>query len=294
LNHQQSQNHLQPVANLSPTESHRARNVLVKLAGASGSSDDAHNTDTTLEQMIGTEACRRIGVLNLADDFLLTVVIPVFNEAETIEGVVQRVTDTRLPVELIIVDDGSTDGTHKILERLSAKNLILIRHETNRGKGAALKSGFAKASGDVVVIQDGDLEYDPRDYLLMLPYIINDEADVVYGSRFRDAKHANSPWWHRCGNRAITKLANVGTKLQLTDAETCFKMVRRSLLEQIRPTLREQRFGIEIEMTARLAKLPGVRFQEVAISYHKRTVAEGKKIGLRDGLRALWCIAKYS
>lgn len=267
---------------------------MVKLARASGSSDDTNNTDKTLEQMVGAEACRRIGVLNLADDFLLTVVIPVFNEAETIERVVQRVTDTRLPVELIIVDDGSTDGTHEILERLSAKNVILIRHETNRGKGAALKSGFAKASGDVVVIQDGDLEYDPRDYLLMLPYIINDEADVVYGSRFREAKHATSPWWHRYGNRAITKLANVRTKLQLTDAETCFKMLRRSLLEQIRPALREQRFGIEIEITARLAKLPGVRFQEVAVSYHKRTVAEGKKIGLRDGLRALWCIAKYS
>jgi glycosyltransferase involved in cell wall biosynthesis len=280
-------------ANLSPTEAHRLRNVLVKLARASRSRDDKDDIYRLISRMIGSDACKRIGVLQPAEDFLLTVIIPVFNESKTIELVVQRVMDTGLPVELIIVDDGSTDGTHEKLERLS-ETLSVIRHESNLGKGTAIRSGLAQATGEVIVIQDADLEYDPRDFLLMLPHILSGEADVVYGSRFSDCDQCTSPWWHRFGNRLITGLANRASKLQLTDVETCYKMIRGSMVEQILPSLCEQRFGIEIELTARLAKLPGVRFREVPISYNKRTIAEGKKIGLRDGFRALWCIAKYT
>lgn len=278
--------------NMSPVEAHRVRASLSKLAFASrvGENDDAHNL---LAQMIGAEACSRIGVVNLEDDFLLSVIIPVFNEAATIERIVERVIATGLPIQIIIVDDCSTDGTRETLERASSELLTVARHETNLGKGAALRTGFAKATGQVVVVQDADLEYDPRDYLLMLPYILNDEADVVYGSRFLDPDRRASPWWHRCGNRVITKLATAATKLQLSDVETCYKMIRRSMLEKVLPTLCEERFGIEIELTAKLAKLPGIRFREVPISYDKRTIAEGKKIGVRDGIRALWCIAKY-
>lgn len=279
--------------NLSPAEAHRLRNVLVKLARASRSRDDADDTYRLIARMIGTDACQRIGVLQTAEDFLLTVIIPVFNESKTIERVVQRVVNTELPVELIIIDDGSTDDTHEKLEHLSqAPNVI--RHASNLGKGAAIRSGLAQATGEVIVIQDADLEYDPRDFLIMLPHILSGEADVVYGSRFRECNHCTSPWWHRFGNRLITSLTNRASKLQLTDVETCYKMIRGSMAEQILPSLCEQRFGIEIELTARLAKLPGVCFREVPISYNKRTIAEGKKIGLRDGFRALWCIAKYT
>lgn len=279
---------------LLPIESHRVRNVLLQLARASRSRAESGNDHKVLLQMIGSKVCERIGVLQLANDFLLSVVIPVFNESETIETVVQRVADTGLPVELIVVDDGSTDGTKEKLERISSPKLTVIRHETNLGKGAALKSGFAKATGEVIVVQDADLEYDPRDFLLMLPHILNDQADVVYGSRFSHHSHFTSPRWHRYGNRVISGLMNFATKLQLSDVETCYKMIRRTKLEQILPSLCERRFGIEIELTAKLAKLPGIRFHEVAIGYDKRTIAEGKKIGVRDGLRALWCIAKYS
>lgn len=286
---------IQSTDDLLPTEAHRVREVLLQLAHASRTKDAADDAHQLLSQMLGSDPCRRIGVLRLADDFLLSVVVPVFNESATIELVMQRVLQTGLPLEIIIVDDGSSDGTREKLERLSsAHSITLLRHDTNLGKGAAVTSGLAKATGDVVVIQDGDLEYDPRDYVLMLPPLLGGEADVVYGSRFQDHQPTASPWWHRYGNRAITKLANWKTKLQLSDVETCYKMIRRSTLEQVLPSLCEKRFGIEIELTAKLAKLPGVRFREVPVSYTKRTVAEGKKIGFRDGLRALWCIAKYA
>lgn len=279
---------------LSPLETHRVRSTLLRLARATRSPNDTSDINTALARMIGREACRRIGQAQLADDFLLSVVIPVFNEEATIKQVVQRAEDTGLPIELIAVDDGSTDGTYERLQSLSSPALTVLRHEVNQGKGAALRSGFAHAKGDVIVIQDADLEYDPRDYLLMLPYILDDEADVVYGSRFRIDSQCSSPWWHRFGNQFITRLADRATKLQLTDVETCYKMIRRPLVERLLPSLSENRFGIEIELTAKLAKMPGVRFREVAISYDRRTLAEGKKIGFRDGIRALWCIAKYS
>lgn len=282
---------------IAPDTAHRLRDVLLELAGAAHGRDAMDDDDEHfLLDVLGADACRQIGVMQLPDDFLLSVVIPVFNEVATIQRVVQRVVGIGLPVEVIIVDDGSHDDTYKKLERISSLAAItVVQHATNLGKGAALKTGFARATGDVVVIQDADLEYDPRDLLLLLPHILDGEADVVFGSRFANKGNpASSPWWHRGGNRLITKLANAATKLQLTDVETCYKMIRRPLLDQILSSLSEKRFGIEIELTAKLAKLPGVRIREVAIGYEKRTVAEGKKVGIRDGFRALWCIAKYS
>lgn len=281
---------------ITPDAAHRIRDVLLELARASRKRDETDDAKNLLVRILGKVACRQIGVVQPPDDFLLSVVIPVFNEAATIERVVQRVMRLELPVELVIVDDGSHDETYKRLESLtSVQAITVVQHTTNQGKGAALKTGFARATGNVVVVQDADLEYDPRDFLLLLPHILSGEADVVYGSRFAiGGNQSSSPWWHRAGNRLITKLANAATRLQLTDIETCYKMIRGPLVQQIVPSLREKRFGIEIELTARLAKLPGVRIREVAIGYEKRTIAEGKKIGVRDGFRALWCIAKYS
>lgn len=279
--------------NLTPASAHRLRDTLLALARDSRK-DNADDGKVFLSQTFGEDVCRQVGVARLPDDFLLTVVIPVFNEAATIRQVVDRVMSTGLPVELIIVDDGSHDESGEKLERLSSLPAVtVVRHTSNRGKGAALRTGFARASGDIVVVQDADLEYDPRDFWLLLPYLLSGEADVVYGSRFADGRRV-SPWWHRGGNRVITKLANAATKLQLTDVETCYKMMRGPLVKQVLPSLTENRFGIDIELTVKLARLPGVRIREVAVGYQKRTIAEGKKIGIRDGFRALWCIAKYS
>jgi len=223
----------------------------------------------------------------------LSVVIPAYNEAQTAEKLLRRVRDVPLEVEIIVVDDGSTDGTRALLTRLEGEGLIdtLVLHETNRGKGSALRTGFASATGDVVVVQDADLEYDPVELPRLLEPILKGQADAVYGSRFLGGPHRVLFFWHSVGNRLLTLLSNMFTDVNLTDMETCYKMIRRELLQSL--SLSSDRFGFEPEITARLAQA-GARIYELPISYHGRSYAEGKKIGWRDGVSALWSIVRYN
>jgi len=226
------------------------------------------------------------------DRVRLTIVVPVYNEAKTIERLLRRVREVPLNVEVIVVDDGSTDGTRDVLPGLEGELIDrLILHEQNRGKGAALRTGFAAATGDVVVVQDADLEYDPTEIPMLLRPILSGKADAVYGSRFLGGPHRVLFFWHSVGNRFLTLLSNMFTDVNLTDMETCYKMVRRELLQTL--PLTAERFGIEPELTARLAQA-GARIYELPISYDGRSYAEGKKIGWKDGVSALWSIWKYN
>jgi glycosyltransferase involved in cell wall biosynthesis len=248
-----------------------------------------------LEKLLGKSACRRLGLYRIPDRFLLSVVIPVYNEVRTIEEVVARVRRSGVPVQIIIVDDGSTDGTRELLNAWQdAADLTIVMHETNQGKGSALRTGFSHAKGDVVIVQDADLEYDPSEFEKLIQPIIEDEADVVFGSRFSGDNQRVLYFWHSVGNKVLTFVSNCTTNLNLTDMETCYKAFRRDVIQRIGPTLREQRFGIEPELTAKVAKMPGVRIYERPISYRGRTYAEGKKITWRDGIWALYCILRYS
>ena len=224
----------------------------------------------------------------------LSVVVPVFNEAATVRELLRRVTASPVRKEIVVVDDGSTDGTREILASEASASgdtvLRVILHPANRGKGAALRTGFAAARGDVVVVQDADLEYDPAEYPRLLAPILDGRADAVFGSRFLSGDHRVLYFQHRLGNALLTFLSNLATNLNLTDMETCYKAVRRPLLQAL--PLREDRFGFEPEVPARLARA-GARIYEVPVSYSGRTYEEGKKIGWRDGVRALWCIWKY-
>lgn len=222
----------------------------------------------------------------------LSVVIPVYNEIGTIREVIDRVRAVDMDKEIIVVDDCSTDGTRGVLKQLPAStDLKILFHEVNRGKGAALRTGFAAATGHVVVIQDADLEYDPNEYRKLLQPILDGRADVVYGSRFAGGEcHRVLYFWHSVGNRFLTLLSNAVTNLNLTDMETCYKMFRREVIQSI--TIEEDRFGFEPEITSKIAG-GGYRVYEVGISYSGRTYEEGKKIGWRDGVRAIWCIVKY-
>jgi glycosyltransferase involved in cell wall biosynthesis len=224
----------------------------------------------------------------------LSVVIPCFNEVSTIERIIAAVRASPHPdKEIIVVDDGSSDGTReKISGELRPLIDQLVMHEKNQGKGAALRSGIRAATGDIVIIQDADLEYDPNEYPNLIAPIAEDRADVVYGSRFMGAApHRVLYFWHRLGNGFLTLLSNMFTNLNLTDMETCYKAFRRSVIQSIE--IEEDRFGFEPEITAKVSKL-GCRIYEVGISYYGRTYAEGKKIGYRDGFRAIYCIVKYN
>ncbi|MPZ17101.1 MAG: glycosyltransferase [Luteitalea sp.] len=225
----------------------------------------------------------------------LSVVIAAYNERTTLPQVLERVAAVPLDVdrEIIVVDDCSTDGTGEYLRQTAhPPNVRVIFHEQNRGKGAALRSGFAAATGDMVVVQDADLEFDPREYPKLIQPILEGRADVVYGSRFTGGdSHRVLYFWHSMGNKFLTLLSNMLTGLNLTDMETCHKVFRREVLERIE--LEEDRFGFEPEVTAKIARLK-VRIYEVGISYSGRTYEEGKKIGWKDGVRAVWCILKYN
>lgn len=224
----------------------------------------------------------------------LTVVIPTYNEAGTLQEVVARVQAVDVPTEIIIVDDASTDGSAEVAARIaaSADNVNLLRHDRNRGKGRALRTGFEAATGDFVIVQDADLEYDPADYSKLLNPLLEGRADAVYGSRFlTSSEHRVLYFRHYLGNRLLTLLSNLATDLNLTDMESCYKVFRRELLQSI--VLEEDRFGFEPEITAKIAKA-GARVYEVGISYHGRTYEQGKKIRPRDGIWALWCILRYA
>ncbi|MEY2452964.1 MAG: hypothetical protein QOD92_2538 [Acidimicrobiaceae bacterium] len=230
----------------------------------------------------------------MADERCLAVVMPCFNERATIEVIVERVLASPFTAELVIVDDGSTDGTRDIVRKLAQTEdrIRLVEQSPNQGKGAALRTGFENATAPFVIVQDADLEYDPGEYHLMLEPLIDGRADVVFGSRFQGhSAHRVLYFWHSIGNKMLTLFSNMLTDLNLSDMETCFKAFRREVLESI--TIQENRFGFEPEITAKVAA-GGWRIYEVGVSYSGRTYSEGKKIGWRDGVRALYCIVKYS
>jgi glycosyltransferase involved in cell wall biosynthesis len=222
----------------------------------------------------------------------LSVVMPCFNEEATIVAIARLALDSPHTSELIVVDDASTDRTVELISQLADPRLRILRQPVNRGKGAALRRGFAEATQPFVIVQDADLEYDPREYDQLMAPLLDGRADVVFGSRFlTDRPHRVLYYWHSVGNRALTTLSNIFTNLNLTDMETCFKAFRREVLQSF--TLQEDRFGIEPELTAKVAR-GGWRVYEVGISYSGRTYDEGKKIGWRDGIRAVYCIVRYS
>ena len=229
------------------------------------------------------------------EEKVLSVVIPVFNEKDTIEQVIEKVRRCGIKTEIIIIDDYSTDGTRELLRnKLNKKADKILYHKKNYGKGVALRHGFLAATGDFVVVQDADLEYEPNDFVhLIQPFISGEcDADAVYGSRYlRSNRFRVDGFYHELGNKMLTTLSNICSNLSLSDMETCYKMFRREVIQSIH--LREKRFGFEPEITAKLAK-KRCRIYEVPISYHPRTFEEGKKIGVKDALRALYCIVKYN
>jgi len=246
-----------------------------------------------MQLLLGKSVCSRLAIYSLPPGFVLSVVVPVFNESETIAGVIERLRATGIPMQMVLVDDGSTDGSSTAIDALEpSADITVIHHKENLGKGAAIRSGVASATGDVIVIQDADQEYDPSDFRFLLQPILAGEADIAYGTRYGHYNRQISPWWHQAVNQFITTLASVAIGLRLSDIETCYKMATREHFELIAGDLRESRFGIEIELTARWARC-GLRFTERPISYQHRWYDAGKKIGWQDGVSALRCIVIY-
>lgn len=316
---------------LSPAQWREGRRVLLEQLADSpvpaGTLPEAWSESETLQesvfnldsynQLVG-EICQqtsvdqaaKYGFLSLPAEALISVVVPVFNEDATIERVLRRLASCPVVGQIIVVNDASSDGTACVLQSVDQEKtsdfwverlpggLHLISHPVNRGKGAALQTGFALTTLNWVAIQDADTEYDPLDLIRLMNETRESSdrgpaANVVYGSRYLSRSNVSSPLWHRAGNGLITWAANRFNGLQLTDVETCYKLIRRDLLEAVRNTLKENRFGIEIELTAKLARHPATVFAECPIQYEKRSYAEGKKIGVKDGVRALWCMLRY-
>jgi glycosyltransferase involved in cell wall biosynthesis len=246
-----------------------------------------------LQRLLGESTCRQLGIYPIPDGFKLSVVIPVYNERQWVRELVRRVQEVPIPKEIILVDDCSSDGTRDILPTLEGDDLRIIYQPKNKGKGAALREGFRHATGNVIVVQDADLEYDPAEYPRLLQPILENKADVVYGSRFIGNGHRVLYFWHSVANWCLTTLSNMFTNLNLTDMETCYKVFRREVLQGI--NLKSDRFGFEPEFTAKISKRrhPGWRVYEIPISYSGRTYDEGKKIGLRDAFSALYCIIRF-
>ena len=253
-----------------------------------------------LHGILGDAACRQLGIYSIPDSFMLSVVIPVYNERNTLMQLLDRVRAVPVRKEIVLVDDCSKDGTTDLLKSLEQQpnddplNRLSIQfHSVNRGKGAAVRTGLNRATGDAFIIQDADLEYDPAEIPRLLQPIVQGRADVVFGSRFLgDQPHRVLYYWHYIGNKVLTTFSNFVTNLNLTDMETCYKLFSKEIMQQIAPHLQQERFGIEPELTARVSAIP-CRIFEMSISYHGRTYDEGKKIGIKDGFSALWCITKY-
>jgi len=253
-----------------------------------------------LRQRLGEGICRRLGIYAIPQGTLLSVVIPVYNERHTLMDLLGRVRAVPVRKEIILVDDGSKDGTRDLLKDLEQNppndeynTIRIFFHDVNQGKGRALRTGFAQATGDWAVVQDADLEYDPAEIPRLLQPIIEGKADVVYGSRFLgDYSHRVLYYWHYLGNKGLTTLSNCFTNLNLTDMETCYKVFKREVIQEIVPTLKQNRFGFEPEVTAKIARRR-CRVYEMSISYSGRTYEQGKKIGLKDAFQAVWCIVRF-
>jgi glycosyltransferase involved in cell wall biosynthesis len=258
---------------------------------------DPNRRVEVLEKLLGTAACRQLGLYPIPPGFKLSVVIPVYNEERWLAELVRRVQAVEIPKELILVNDFSTDGTPKILEQIEKQydNVRVFHQPKNMGKGAALREGFKHCTGDLVIVQDADWEYDPAEYPKLIQPILDGRADVVVGSRFIGESHRVLYYWHSVANKMLTTLSNWFTNLNLTDMETCYKVFRREVIQGIK--LKSNRFGFEPEVTAKMArkKADGSRWRiyEVPISYSGRTYEEGKKIGLKDAFQALYCIVRY-
>jgi glycosyltransferase involved in cell wall biosynthesis len=268
-----------------------------------GFASDAERWEWLIETL-GEAFCRKFGIFRVPDDLVLSVVIPAYNEKGTIHEILRLVREVPIRKEIIVVDDCSTDGTREILRGMEARDadLRVIYHERNQGKGAALRTGFRHVTGQIVIVQDADLEYEPAQYPQLIQPIVEDKADVVFGSRFIGETHRVLYFWHSLANKFLTLLSNAFTNLNLTDMEVCYKVFRREVIQGIQ--LKSDRFGFEPEVTAKVARFtfPGrdgrparrCRVYEIPVSYHGRTYQEGKKIGIKDGFQALFCIFKYA